>query len=128
MLKPLSLIITILILFSSCRKEISDTYHGDLIGSWVSDSGVQMSINEEGYGYYDGVYSRKVFVKKNRDKLIFSGAFNARTTNGKTIFFIEIHPEVVYDTVVFNGMMILPNETYIKLIDKNFDEVYFKKI
>lgn len=128
--------ICFLIIFLSCRKTISNEYHAELIGEWYSvpDSTHQIIINEDGSGVDNGRSTKNVYLKTNRDKLIFQRSFGFPRDNGipRSTYYVKIAPTIVQDTLVFDGEFYYPGEIYMKLVvdyvgEAEFSEVFFKK-
>lgn len=139
-MRQLIFLLVLVSLASSCRKTVGPDYQADLIGEWVSisDTSLTIVINENGSGYDNGRYARNVYVKTNRDKLIFrrtKGKFSSQAVSSgspRTTYFIKIHPTVAIDTIFLDGLKILPGETYMKLVDEHegaidFAERYYIK-
>lgn len=125
------------LVFSSCRKTVGVDYHYDLVGEWVSmpDTIHRIVINNDGTGWDDGRSVNHVYVKKNRDLLIFQRNWGnpARGPgNPRTTYYIKLFPTMASDTILLDGELVYPGEIYMKLVDENtggidFAERYYRK-
>ncbi|MFT5979688.1 MAG: hypothetical protein ACJAU0_000145 [Flavobacteriales bacterium] len=98
-----------------------------MIGAWTSNLGNRFIIREGGDGWSNGDYSRKVWVRQSRPKLIFAAELNALRIHPRTTFFIEIAPTTFRDTLKFGDFIIPLDQTYMKLINEDFNEEYFRR-
>ncbi len=113
--------------FGSCKKEISEQHHQELIGNWNSNLGNNMHILESGGGWFNGDFSRKVWVQNARPKLIFAGELNGLSNRARTTFFIELGPISARDTLFFEDFIIPSGQQFMKLINEDLNEEYFRR-